>query len=156
MTAHVRGGYARAYGPTKDVPYSEKFFAGGAYSIRGYGERGVGPSITIDNENYPLGGNLLFVANVEFRFQLPFTAGRRVPGIGLNLGNTWAGLFVDGGNVWTEWKETKKAPLVYGAGFGLRYNTPVGPIRFDYGEPILGRGGGGRSGRFYLAFGHVF
>ncbi len=156
MTAHVRGGYARAYGPTKDVPYSEKFFAGGAYSIRGYGERGVGPSITIDNENYPLGGNLLLIANAEFRFQLPFTAGKRVPGIGLNLGNTWAGLFVDGGNVWSDWDDTKKVGLVYGAGFGLRYNTPVGPIRFDYGEPILGRGGGGRSGRFYLAFGHVF
>ncbi len=156
VAAHVRGGYARAYGPTKDVPYSEKFFAGGAYSIRGYGERDVGPSIVVEGEDYPLGGNVLIVANVEFRFQLPFTAGKRIPGIGLNLGNTWAGLFMDGGNVWTEWRETRKKGLAYGAGVGLRYNTPVGPIRFDYGEPILERDAAGRSGRFYLAFGHVF
>lgn len=156
ITAHLRSGYARAYAETKDVPYSEKFFAGGAYSIRGYGERGVGPSTTVGEQDYPLGGNFLLIANAEFRFQLPFTAGKRVPGIGLNLGNTWAGLFVDGGNVWTDWDETKKVGLVYGAGLGLRYNTPVGPIRFDYGEPILSRGAAGRSGRFYLAFGHVF
>lgn len=156
MAAHVRGGYARAYAQTKDVPYSEKFFAGGAYSIRGYGERDIGPKAVIEDVSYPLGGNMLFIANVEFRFQLPFTAGRRVPGIGLNLGNTWAGLFVDGGNVWSDWRETKKVGLFYGAGFGLRYNTPVGPIRFDYGEPIFGKSGGGRPGRFYLAFGHIF
>jgi outer membrane protein assembly factor BamA len=156
VAAHVRGGYARAYGQTKDVPYSEKFFAGGAYSIRGYGERDVGPSVVVEGRDYPLGGNFLFVANVEFRFQLPFTAGKRVPGIGLNLGNTWAGLFLDGGNVWSDWDETEKVGLVYGAGVGLRYNTPVGPIRFDYGEPILKRRAAGRSGRFYLAFGHVF
>ncbi len=156
VAAHVRGGYAQAYAETKDVPYSEKFFAGGAYSVRGYGERDVGPQIVVGDRGYPLGGNLLVVANVEFRFQLPFTAGKRVPGIGLNLGNMWAGLFLDGGNVWSDVDEVKKAPLVYGTGFGLRYNTPVGPIRFDYGEPILGENKGRRSGRFYLAFGHVF
>jgi outer membrane protein assembly factor BamA len=157
MCGHVRAGYARPYGPgDEDVPYAEKFFAGGAYSIRGYGERGVGPVVTVDEENYPAGGNLLLIANAEFRFQLPFTEGKRVPGIGLNLGNAWAGLFVDGGNVWSQWDEVKKGGVVYGAGLGLRYNTPVGPIRFDYGEPVLGRAGTGRSGRFYLAFGHVF
>ena len=156
VAAHVRGGYVRAYAETKDVPYPEKFFSGGAYSIRGYGERDVGPQVIVEGEQYPVGGNLLFTANLEFRFQLPFTAGRRVPGIGLNLGNTWAGVFVDGGNVWTEWAETEKVGLVYGAGFGVRYNTPVGPIRFDYGEPIFEDGAGWRPGRFYLAFGHIF
>lgn len=156
MAAHVRGGYAAAYGDTKDVPYVEKFFSGGAYSVRGYAQDEVGPQVDLDGEPFPAGGNLLFTANVELRFQLPFTAGRRVPGIGLNLGNLWPGLFVDGGNVWSDWKETRDRDPVYGAGFGLRYNTPVGPIRFDYGAPVLAGGAEQGGGHFYLAFGHIF
>jgi outer membrane protein insertion porin family len=156
MAAHVRGGYARAYGDTKDVPYVEKFYSGGAYSVRGYGQDEVGPQADLDGEPFPAGGNLLFTGNVELRFQLPFTAGRRVPGIGLQLGNLWPGLFVDGGNVWSEWKETRKRDPVYGAGFGLRYNTPVGPIRFDYGAPVFEAGAERGGGHFYLAFGHIF
>ncbi len=149
---HVRGGYVRAYAETKDVPYVEKFFSGGAFSVRGYREQDLGPQT---DEGYALGGNLLLTANVELRFQIPFTAGRRVPGIGLNLGNLWGGLFFDGGNVWTDWDETSKLGLVYGAGMGLRYNTPVGPIRFDYGQPVL-EPAGQAPGHFYLAFGHIF
>jgi outer membrane protein insertion porin family len=156
VAAHVRGGYARAYGDTKDVPYVEKFFSGGAYSVRGYGQDEVGPQASWEEGVFPAGGNLLFTGNVELRFQLPFTAGRRVPGIGLNLGNLWSGLFVDGGNVWIDWRETRKRAPVYGAGVGIRYNTPVGPIRFDYGEPVFEAGAGRGRGHFYLAFGHIF
>ncbi|MGD8719305.1 MAG: BamA/TamA family outer membrane protein [Candidatus Zixiibacteriota bacterium] len=156
MAARVRGGYARAYGATKDVPYGEKFFAGGAYSVRGYGEEEVGPTVFLQGEEYSAGGNVLFVGNAELRFQLPFTAGRRVPGVGLNLGNLWAGLFADTGNVWADWASANEGRLFYGAGFGLRYNTPVGPIRFDYGRAIMEKTKEKTSGRFYLAFGHIF
>ncbi len=152
FASHLRGGYARAYGDTKDVPFVERFFSGGPYSVRGYGERDVGPK---DETGEPVGGNLFFTGNFELRFQLPFTAGRRVPGLGLNLGNLWGGLFADAGNVWTTWREIRKAELVYGAGIGLRYNTPVGPLRFDYGRPILEEGASG-AGHFYFAFGHIF
>jgi outer membrane protein insertion porin family len=58
--------------------------------------------------------------------------------------------------VWSEWKETRKRDPVYGAGFGLRYNTPVGPIRFDYGAPVFEAGAERGGGHFYLAFGHIF
>jgi outer membrane protein assembly factor BamA len=156
MAARVRGGYARAYGDTKDVPYEEKFFTGGAYSVRGYGEEEVGPTVFLEGEEHPAGGNVLFVGNAELRFQLPFTAGRRIPGIGLNLGNLWAGLFADVGNVWIDWSTVRGGRLYYGAGVGLRYNTPVGPIRFDYGRAIMEKTKEKSSGRFYLAFGHIF
>ncbi|UCH78160.1 MAG: BamA/TamA family outer membrane protein [Candidatus Coatesbacteria bacterium] len=157
VAGRLRGGYASAYGHTKDVPFAAKFFSGGAYSVRGYGERGLGPQA---DDGFALGGNISFTGNIEFRFQLPFTAGRRVPGIGLNLGNFWAGMFADGGNVWADWDELRKTrhanqTLKYGAGFGLRYNTPVGPIRFDYGRPIMTREVD-RPGNFYFAFGHAF
>jgi outer membrane protein assembly complex protein YaeT len=154
--AHVRGGFADAYGDTKDVPYVEKFFSGGAYSVRGYGQDEVGPKVTFEGKDYPAGGNVFLTVNAELRFQLPFTAGRKVPGVGLHLGNLWPGVFLDGGNVWSDWEETRKRDLVYGAGFGLRYNTPVGPIRFDYGQPVLEEGTGEAPGHFYLAFGHAF
>jgi outer membrane translocation and assembly module TamA len=76
--------------------------------------------------------------------------------VGLNLGNLWPGLFLDGGNVWTDWEETRKRAPVYGAGFGIRYNTPVGPIRVDYGEPVFEAGAEKGRGHVYLAFGHAF
>ncbi len=152
MAAHLRGGLARAYGRSKDLTLQEKFFSGGAYSIRGYRERDVGPK---DARGDPVGGNLFLTANVELRFQLPFTEGRRVPGLGLNLGNLWAGLFTDAGNVWANWTETRKSPLAYGVGLGLRYNTPVGPLRLDYGQPVREHAAGA-PGRFYVAFGHIF
>jgi len=149
--ACVRGGYAEPYGETKEVPYTERFFAGGAYSVRGYSERMVGPK---EGET-PLGGRVFLTTNVELRFQLPFVAERRLPGIGLNLGNLWGGFFLDAGNVWASWKEIRKAPLAYGAGAGLRYNTPVGPLRFDVAQPIL-ETKGRAPGHFYIAFGHIF
>jgi outer membrane protein insertion porin family len=103
----------------------------------------------------PVGGKVLLTGNAELRFQLPFTADRHMPALGLNLGNFWGAFFADAGNVWTDYDETRKIGLFYGAGFGLRYNTPVGPVRFDFAKPILEREGQG-PGHFYFAFGHLF
>jgi len=152
MAGHLRGGFIRTYAETREVPYTERFFSGGAFTVRGYGERLVGPT---DVNGDPVGGNFFLLANAELRFQMPFLAGRRIPGIGLNLGNLWGGIFADGGNVWLNWNQAKKGELRYGAGLGLRYNTPVGPVRIDYGHPVITEGAAGR-GRFYLAFGHIF
>lgn len=146
-----RGGYAKPYGATQEIPYTERFFAGGAYSVRGYGERMVGPK----DRDTPLGGSVMMTANLELRFQIPFFGERRLPGVGLNLGNFWGGFFMDAGNVWATWQDFKKGRVFYGAGAGLRYNTPVGPLRLDVAQPILEPEGQGR-GHFYVAFGHIF
>jgi outer membrane protein insertion porin family len=149
---HTRAGYVAPFGSTDIIPAYERFFAGGGYSVRGFGERSLGPRDPNDN---PIGGRILGYFNLEFRFQLPFVEGVRIPWVGLNLGNFWSGFFLDGGNVWNNLKEIEKEKLRYGAGLGLRYNTPIGPLRFDYAREIDVTTGGG-PGLFYLAFGHAF
>ncbi|UCE26884.1 MAG: BamA/TamA family outer membrane protein [Candidatus Coatesbacteria bacterium] len=149
---HTHMGYIAPFGGTSDIPAYERFFAGGGYSVRGFGERSLGPK---DSAGNPLGGRILGYFNLEFRFQLPFVEGIRVPGLGLNLGNFWSGFFFDGGNAWNNLKEVRKEKLRYGAGLGIRYNTPVGPLRFDYAREIDTTTGDEPS-VFYLAFGHAF
>jgi outer membrane protein insertion porin family len=149
---HAHGGYVAPFGSTTDIPAYERFFTGGGYSVRGFGERSLGPK---DAEGNPIGGRIVGYFNLEFRFQLPFVEGIRVPWVGLNLGNFWSGFFLDGGNAWNSLKEIEKEKLHYGAGFGLRYNTPVGPLRLDYAQEI-GVATGAGPGLFYIAFGHAF
>ena len=67
----------------------------------------------------PLGGGGLLLANLDWRFP-----------IGAGLGGT---LFVDAGNVWADWRHLDPAQAKVGFGVGVRYMSPVGPLRFDVG-----------------------
>ncbi len=112
--------------PNCDVKISERFFAGGRTTHRAYrrdelgvlgetllevGEEGASP--------VPFGGTGLLLANLDYRFPL-----------GAGLGGT---VFVDGGNVWADWRDISTAELKWGAGLGVRYASPVGPIRLEIG-----------------------
>ncbi len=142
------------------VPYQERFFAGGATTVRGYLERSLGPQITdqavldslelasdVPLSNQPArGGNYLLLTNVEWRFPLPLLRSWRVDGVA----------FVDGGNVWENardirlrsfrWRSyarssqddasTKLWDYRYSVGCGVRVDTPVGPVRLDAGFPL--------------------
>jgi outer membrane protein assembly complex protein YaeT len=147
---HLRTGSITPHGASTNIPIYERFFAGGAYSIRGYGYNKLGP-LTEDGD--PLGGNLLVESSIELRFQIPFLEGHKIPWIGLNLGNFWGGVFIDVGNVFAKFEDFKWGGLKVGAGIGIRYNTPIGPVRFDYGRNLSGDK---QTGTFYLALGHAF
>jgi outer membrane protein assembly complex protein YaeT len=97
-----------------NVPFSKKFFLGGASSVRGWGRYEIGPL----SSGVPIGGNSMFAFSSELRAIL--------------RGNLGGVLFLDGGNVWTS-GNPQFDDLRYAAGVGLRYVTPVGPIRFDFG-----------------------
>jgi outer membrane protein assembly complex protein YaeT len=107
-----------------DIPFSKKYFLGGATSLRGWGRFDVSP---LGGEGLPIGGNSLLALSSELRAVLK--------------GNFGGVVFVDAGNVWGEEWHVEPGDLRYDAGVGLRYETPVGPIRFDFGyqlNPIEG------------------
>ena len=110
---------------------SERFFAGGGGTVRGYGQDSLGPFS---------GGNSLLVLNQELRFPL-FSVLR---GAG----------FLDAGNVFRTIKDLSITGLEVGAGLGLRANTPFGLLRLDVGFPVNQTEDQGP--RFYFAIGQVF
>ncbi len=114
-----RGGFVRETGDTAEVPIFERYFSGGANSIRGYDERAVGPEDAAGN---PIGGRVTAGANAEFRFPVY----RKLRGA----------LFVDGGQSALHTSGVEPARWKTGAGFGLRYRTPVGPLRADFGYKL--------------------
>jgi outer membrane protein assembly complex protein YaeT len=106
-----------------NVPFSKKFFLGGASSVRGWGRYEISPL----SSGYPIGGNSLFSFSSELRSAI--------------RGNLGGVVFLDGGNVWTDGWTVRLDDLRYAAGVGVRYVTPVGPVRFDVGwqlNPIPG------------------
>lgn len=102
-----------------DLPASERFFAGGDTTIRGFALDTVGTPQTISPRGFPRGGNAVLIMNGELR----------VP-VWSDLG---AAFFVDGGNVFERVSDLSITELRGSVGFGVRYRSPIGPIRLDMG-----------------------
>src|SRR4051794_38258421 len=103
----------------EDLPASERFFAGGDTTIRGFALDTVGAPDTISANGFPKGGNAVLIMNGELRFPVWREFG--------------AALFVDGGNVFGRITDFDFGELRGALGVGLRYKSPVGPIRLDVG-----------------------
>jgi outer membrane protein insertion porin family len=102
-----------------ELPASERFFAGGDTTIRGYALDSVGAPDTIGADGFPIGGNALIIMNAELRVPVWRDVG--------------AAFFIDGGNVFKRAADLSLTELRGGVGFGLRYRSPIGPIRLDLG-----------------------
>jgi outer membrane protein insertion porin family len=136
-----RAGIAQKFGETEAIHCSERFFLGGRSTIRGYSQDTVGvPGQTLINLR-PTGGNAMLLLNTELRLRLA-----------LRLGIV---LFLDGGNVWVEYPDIQISDFKYSTGAGLRYNTPVGPLRLDWGYK-LDREIGESTSEFHFTLGHTF
>lgn len=141
LELRLQGGIVDAYGDSDKVPIFERFFAGGARTIRGYDERRVGPLDSSTED--PLGGESILVGNIEYTIPL-------VDFIKLAA-------FFDAGNVWPKVEDFLSGELKSGAGAGLRVKTPIGPINLDYGYPLTDEPGEeGRSGKFYFSVSRGF
>ncbi|MBJ3778603.1 autotransporter assembly complex protein TamA [Acuticoccus mangrovi] len=127
------------YGPPlDDVPANRLFFAGGGGSIRGYPYRGVGP---INKKGDVIGGRSYFVGSVEARVNVTQSIGV-VP-------------FMDFGNAFRSEFPDFSERLRFAVGAGLRYNTGLGPLRFDVAVP-LDPIDGDPSVAFYIGIGQAF
>jgi outer membrane protein assembly complex protein YaeT len=117
--------------PLAAVPLAERFFGGGGTSHRGFPEEQAGPRDI--NTGFPLGGNTLLFNQTELRFPL----------IGDDIGGV---LYHDLGNVYSTLENVSGRVhqrnlqdfdyMVHAVGFGVRYRTPVGPVRLDLGYSV--------------------
>jgi outer membrane protein assembly complex protein YaeT len=115
----------------EDLPASERFFAGGDTTIRGFALDTVGTPETISPSGFPRGGNGVLIMNVELRVPV--------------IGDFGAALFSDGGNVWERVTDFDITQLRGSVGFGVRYRSPIGPIRVDLGFKLDRRLGESRQ-----------
>ncbi|HYC22890.1 MAG TPA: BamA/TamA family outer membrane protein [Candidatus Bathyarchaeia archaeon] len=116
LATHYRLGFATPYGGTKEIPLWDRFYSGGTNSVRGYGRRRVGP---ISGSDDPVGGRSLFEGSAEMRHPL--------------YGPIGGALFVDVGDVELQSWHIDPSDAQVGVGFGLRAETPIGPVRLDLG-----------------------
>ncbi len=130
----------------RDLPASERFYAGGDSTVRGFALDRLGDRDTIDVDGFPTGGDAVIIANAELRFPVTRTLG----GVA----------FLDGGNVFARMRQMDLGRVRGAAGFGVRYKSPIGPLRFDVGfklDPrILGNGRRERRYALHISIGQAF
>lgn len=142
LTLAAATGNVDYYGNSTQVPMFDRFFIGGSRSVRGFGNRDIGP---VDYNYQPLGGNTMMYNNIELTFPIM----DRVRGAVFNdMGFLDASAF-HYGDAWQE--------MCIAYGFGLRLNLPIGPLRLDYGIPYKDQGwNAGHPGKFSFDVGYQF
>jgi outer membrane protein assembly complex protein YaeT len=138
LATRLKLGGIEPYGGSTEVPFNVRFFAGGPGSVRGFELNRLGP---VNSEGDPIGGMSLIDGSAELRFPL--------------FGDFGAAVFLDFGNVFASSFTYRLGDLRYAAGPGLRYNTPVGPIRLDVGF-IIDRRPGENFGHIEFSIGQAF
>jgi outer membrane protein assembly factor BamA len=138
-----------------NVPTSQRFFAGGGTTLRGFPINEAGPvryvpfctpgqTTNCPQVPVPIGGNQLFIFNSEIRYPIPIIN---------NLGGV---VFYDGGNVY---RRVNFPDFIHNytntIGIGIRYSTPIGPIRADFGHN-LDAARGISANQFFITLGQAF
>jgi outer membrane protein insertion porin family len=132
---------------SRDLPASERFFAGGDTTVRGFSLDSLGTAATLDEEQgFPRGGNAMTIFNLETR--APYWK---------NLQLVW---FLDAGNVFKRVSDFRFQDLRATSGVGFRYRSPIGPLRVDWGwklsTRLLPAGGRERPNVLHISLGQAF
>jgi outer membrane translocation and assembly module TamA len=145
IAAKLRGGTLAASDSTM-IPFAERYFLGGASSVRGWGRFQISPT---SSDGLPVGGRTPLDASAELRFPVWYTFG--------------AVAFLDAGSVWREAWQVDLDDLRYAVGGGIRWTSLIGIVRADFGyqlNPIPDLRVEGklltRRWRIHLSIGHAF
>ena len=111
------GARAGAIYPVSNIPIDERYFNGGATTVRSFAERELGPKDP--KSANPIGGEFFTVFNAELEIPIK--------------GDLSGAVFFDAGNIVSEFKEASLDDMRFGIGVGVRYKLPIGPIRLDIG-----------------------
>lgn len=136
-------GYANGYAGHL-LPFFKNYYAGGIGSVRAYEPSSLGPVDASTGQR--LGGNRRLILNGELLFPMP--------GVGLDK-SVRLGAFVDGGQVWGADEKFDLGTLRYSYGLSLAWSSPVGPLKFSFGQPI-NRKEGDKLQRLQFQMGTVF
>ena len=141
LAGSLRFGWNHPYGGTTRLPITERYFAGGSTTLRGFDQDEAGPEG---------GGNALALGNFEYRVPTPI----------FHLKDLGAAAFYDVGNVFPNLSAFALREFTHSAGGGLRYKTPLGPIRFDVGfnlrPKLLLDGKREQRIQYFFTLGHTF
>jgi outer membrane protein assembly complex protein YaeT len=118
LAGRLKIGFAEPLGAEENLPISERLYAGGEKSVRGYARRKLGP---LDARGNPIGGLSLIEGSVELRRPI--------------WGPLGGALFIDFGQVSLRSFDLPVNDLKFGSGFGLNYQTPLGPLALYLGFP---------------------
>lgn len=146
LSFRTRQGWVNEFGSSDFVPLSDRFFAGGASTVRGYKTHQIGPKSRRFwlpwSDEEPTGGELRLVDNLELKYKV--TKAFRLYA------------FVDAGGVWETTSDFGFGDMRYSAGLGFGVDVPkMGPIRIDYGIPLNPEDDEG-SGRLHMQSGFRF
>jgi outer membrane protein insertion porin family len=152
LKSNVNWGYIVSQSPN-GVPIFERFFLGGPLSMRGFFRNSLGPRIQTPSRNYPsastnpftLGGTEQIFINLEYEFPIFQQVGIR----GVS--------FIDGGNAFNRQEDylNKFEKFRFAWGFGIRWFSPIGPLRFEWGFPV-GPQGTEQDSVFEFSIGNFF
>jgi len=138
-----RIGFGEGYSDTSDVPFFDKYTAGGVRSVRGYEQNSLGP---LDSKAKPFGGNLQFISTAELLFPLE----------SLGSSETFrVALYFDVGNVFKDSASFESSELRQSVGISAKWFSVVGPLEFSYASPINDKQGDDTRG-FQFALGASF
>jgi outer membrane protein insertion porin family len=117
FASRIKFGWVTAFGNSDEVPTKERFYLGGAYTVRGFSENTLGPA---DSTGDPAGGEAIGLMNLELRKPL--------------FWQIWGSTFIDCGYNVADIKDASFRSVALTFGVGLQWVSPVGPIRVDYGR----------------------
>jgi outer membrane protein insertion porin family len=159
-----RASWVNSYSPSVDVPTSERFFLGGADTVRGYKQSSIVPR-TIEKNNAgvdeirQIPGRIMTLFNAEYKFPIVQEGNRTI---------FQGAFFLDVGGAWLRTDDidfttgTSENRMKAGVGFGFRFKTPVFPIRLDFGMPLnprnadAARSADERGLQPYFTIGNIF